>query len=603
MIKKVFLVLFSVSVTVSLFLTQSFAATANKPFPQHTAYYSGVIKPQRSDMDSQVLSFYNSWAKKYILVDPADSSRKWIDFSDNGTACVSESQGYGMVITAIMGDKSNFDALYKYYLAHPSQNNKNMMAWKQKKSNGKMVDTEGADSATDGDLDAAYALLLADKQWGSSGTYNYLNGAKNIINALASSTVDGSDYRLLCGDWAKGGADTSSMLTRSSDFMLDYFRVFAKYNSVFANVKSRCEAIIKSQYANGSGSTGLMPDFWLKKSGSYTPAPKNALEGENDGNYSYNACRVPWRFAANYIMTGDPAIYNVLNTLNNWIKGSGAANGNPSNIYDGYYVSTGTNGKKISGASAGELSFIAPFMVSALISSANQEWLNRLWDTVVGMKLGDSEYYGNTIKLQCMIIASGNWWAPGDASSATTAPTSTPVVTSTPRPSATPAATATIRPTTTPSPAGSGVTFYQHANYGGKAVTLASGSYTLTQLNSAGISNDWMSSLKIPSGYSVAVYQHDNFGGTVWRFTSSAAYVGSDCNDQMSSVKITRSTGQATPNPTSTPVNNFTTWKPKTAYKVGDTVTYNGKTYKCRQSHTSLSGWEPPAVPALWQAI
>jgi len=32
----------------------------------------------------------------------------------------------------------------------------------------------------------------------------------------------------------------------------------------------------------------------------------------------------------------------------------------------------------------------------------------------------------------------------------------------------------------------------------------------------------------------------------------------------------------------------------------GDMVTYNGRLYRCWQSHTSLAGWEPPNVPALW---
>lgn len=43
-------------------------------------------------------------------------------------------------------------------------------------------------------------------------------------------------------------------------------------------------------------------------------------------------------------------------------------------------------------------------------------------------------------------------------------------------------------------------------------------------------------------------------------------------------------------------------WKANTAYKVGDVVTFKGKTYKCIQGHTSLSTWQPPIVPALWQA-
>ncbi|GEP64155.1 hypothetical protein CBE01nite_19230 [Clostridium beijerinckii] len=42
-------------------------------------------------------------------------------------------------------------------------------------------------------------------------------------------------------------------------------------------------------------------------------------------------------------------------------------------------------------------------------------------------------------------------------------------------------------------------------------------------------------------------------------------------------------------------------WVANHAYKVGDIVTYNGGTYKCIQAHTSLVGWEPSAVPALWQ--
>lgn len=43
-------------------------------------------------------------------------------------------------------------------------------------------------------------------------------------------------------------------------------------------------------------------------------------------------------------------------------------------------------------------------------------------------------------------------------------------------------------------------------------------------------------------------------------------------------------------------------WAPNTAYAAGDTVTYNGSTYTCLQAHTSLTGWEPSNVPALWQA-
>lgn len=43
-------------------------------------------------------------------------------------------------------------------------------------------------------------------------------------------------------------------------------------------------------------------------------------------------------------------------------------------------------------------------------------------------------------------------------------------------------------------------------------------------------------------------------------------------------------------------------WAVGTAYKNGDIISYNGKKYICRQGHTSVAGWTPDAVPALWSA-
>ncbi|WP_430122913.1 fibronectin type III domain-containing protein [Paenibacillus solani] len=44
-------------------------------------------------------------------------------------------------------------------------------------------------------------------------------------------------------------------------------------------------------------------------------------------------------------------------------------------------------------------------------------------------------------------------------------------------------------------------------------------------------------------------------------------------------------------------------WAPNVSYAVNDTATYSGNTYKVIQPHTSLTGWEPPNVPALWQLV
>lgn len=53
-----------------------------------------------------------------------------------------------------------------------------------------------------------------------------------------------------------------------------------------------------------------------------------------------------------------------------------------------------------------------------------------------------------------------------------------------------------------------------------------------------------------------------------------------------------------TPTPTATP--GVSAWATGVTYQTGSVVSYGGKTYTCRQGHTSLQGWEPPIVPALW---
>lgn len=82
---------------------------------------------------------------------------------------VSEGQGYGMIIVALMAGydqqaQVSSDGLWEFSRAHPSDNDdRRLMGWQ-------VPPTPGSNySAFDGDADIAYALLLVDKQWGSAG--------------------------------------------------------------------------------------------------------------------------------------------------------------------------------------------------------------------------------------------------------------------------------------------------------------------------------------------------------------------------------------------------------------------------------------------------
>jgi predicted carbohydrate-binding protein with CBM5 and CBM33 domain len=62
----------------------------------------------------------------------------------------------------------------------------------------------------------------------------------------------------------------------------------------------------------------------------------------------------------------------------------------------------------------------------------------------------------------------------------------------------------------------------------------------------------------------------------------------------------------AAPTKTTTPpaAPNGQAWTTNKAYRIGDEVTFQGKRYRCRQSHTSLTGWEPSIFTlALWLPV
>jgi len=388
---------------------------AKKAFPQHSSYTSGTIKPShvtQAQLDKTVSRLYDEWKGKYLKQNPYSSNQYYVWYSDgerseDNEITVSEAHGYGMLLTALMAGydskaKTFFDGMYRYFRAHPSMNNKDLMAWQQADKNKKIVDINGADSATDGDMDIAYALLLADKQWGSGGNVNYLSEAKKVINAIMKNDVNQKEWILKLGDWA----DDKSPATRASDFMLQHLKAFAKVSgdSRWNKVINKTYEIMQGVNKTYSPNTGLLPDFIVKKDGRYVPAKPNFLESENDGNYSYNSCRTPWRIGTDYLMTGNTQAKAQLNKQNEWIRKK--TSGKPGNIKAGYKL----DGTVVENYE--DMSFSAPLMVSAMINSDNQKWLNDLWDYNMKVPTKDEVYFGNSLRLLSAIVVSSNWWSP-----------------------------------------------------------------------------------------------------------------------------------------------------------------------------------------------
>ncbi len=80
-------------------------------------------------------------------------------------------------------------------------------------------------------------------------------------------------------------------------------------------------------------------------------------------------------------------------------------------------------------------------------------------------------------------------------------------------------------------------TFYADADYGGYAIDLPVGDFTMADLASYGITNDDISSVKVKKGYKVTLYDNNNFLGSSAVCYSNQSFLGS-FNDKTTSIKI-----------------------------------------------------------------
>ncbi|NLR62768.1 T9SS type A sorting domain-containing protein [Chitinophaga varians] len=396
------------------------AQAQNKPFPQAISY-PNCIKPNnvtQAAMNASVASYYDYWKATYLKNNLTSLPGGYyvkgeITGNPDGYKALgsSEGQGYGMVIVALMaGHDPNaqtiFNGLFKTARAFHSSENPKLMGWV-------VADAASAQghfgSATDGDIDIAYALILAHYQWGSNGAINYLAEAKDMINNGLKVSYVTTNKRLSLSD-----SDSKSTYdTRPSDWMMDHMRAFyqetgdATWTSVINNLYS-----VYSQFsATYSSTTGLISDFVVKNPPE--PAPQNFLDEYPETNeYNYNACRVPLRIVMDYAMYGNSNALTITNKMVNWVKTK--TNNNPTAIVDGYKLNGSNRG------SGQEAVFIGPFVAASVVSSNNQAFLNAGWNWLKSAKSG---YYSDSYGLLCQLFISGNWWIPGNSGPVNQPPT------------------------------------------------------------------------------------------------------------------------------------------------------------------------------------
>jgi endo-1,4-beta-D-glucanase Y len=334
---------------------------------------------------------YTSWKNTFLTTGGAPAGALRVQRPSNQGDTVSEGIGYGMLAAVYMNDQPTFDSLWKYGQSH--FNTKGLMSW-HITAGGTLVNAGDPGSASDGDVDMIWALIMASDQWSSP---MYLTAAGNMIQAMRQNSI-GPDGLLKPGDtW--GG----TTLTDPSYFSPAYFRVFAVVSGDLVWARD----IIDKNYtvlAMISGSNGLVPD-WTTDSGIVNmgfltnagTAGGSSSNGWDNSHYGYDASRTPWRIAMDWCFNKEPRAQAYLNKVGGFFAPMAS---NIGNIGDQYALNGSVTSQNHN------MAFIGPIGVAGM---AGFPALTDAAFMYGASGQGDQSYFPASLRMISMIMMSGNF--------------------------------------------------------------------------------------------------------------------------------------------------------------------------------------------------
>jgi endo-1,4-beta-D-glucanase Y len=359
---------------------------ASMRFPQNVKYSFGFMPGTITYQNAR--NTYERW-KDLFLVVCNDGYRVTCESEDETRV---EAIGFGTILAAYYGDKQLFDGLYQFYESKRTKNANYMMAWN--------VSCDGINdpgSATDGDIDVTFALIVAHTQWGG----DYLEKARNIINIIKNSVITTCDGLFAIAPGYSIESDAGPMwggcdLTDIQYYTPAFFRIFAKVSGdPDWNKLADDSYIILNAAAHPT--TGLVPDW-------------QSVDGTPGGDsyripyFRYDACRVPWRMALDYLWNGNENAREWCVKVSNWANSIG-----PANIRDGYNLD-GTENNQGNHNSA----FLGGFAVSAMCNS--QTVADAFATEMVNIELGDGHWFSLSTRSLYLLTITGNFWKPEHSS-------------------------------------------------------------------------------------------------------------------------------------------------------------------------------------------
>ncbi|WP_372097229.1 glycosyl hydrolase family 8 [Tistrella mobilis] len=248
---------------------------------------------RKAGLDAGTVALWEDWRQRFLTPEG-----RVID-TGNGGISHSEGQGYGLLLSVLMGDRASFARIWSWTYTTLFVRDDGMMAWRyDPKADPAVTDRN---SASDGDILAAWALAEAGRRWSDD---RYREAAAELAAAIRRTVIVEHAGRLMVLPGQEGFRRDPSVVVNPAYWVLPAFPVLADIDPDGTAVWNRLAAETPAVMAAVRFGTPALPPEWV------VAEPDGAFTLPQDPNFpaafGYNAVRVPLYLAWAGVL--DPAL-------------------------------------------------------------------------------------------------------------------------------------------------------------------------------------------------------------------------------------------------------------------------------------------------------
>jgi endoglucanase len=221
---------------------------------------------------------------------------------EHGNDTVSEGQAYALLRAAWMDDRTTFDRVWHWTRSHLNRDGgaaPALLAWRWTEEAG----VADANVASDADADVALALLVAAGKWPDAAPA-YRAAASAMLTDLGQHLIALDEQErpvFLPGTWADQRAEGRGLVLNPSYLSPASFRAFhhATGNPRWLDLADGAYDVLEATC--GEAGATMAPD-WIR----WWSSERWTIEQRSEGSAGWDAVRVPWRVATDWLWFQNP---------------------------------------------------------------------------------------------------------------------------------------------------------------------------------------------------------------------------------------------------------------------------------------------------------